>query len=105
MAKVNPEKLISTIASLKARFEAGTIHSMDDLTNFYVTGLIAALGIGYDGFINKCSKPERFIIEDLVKLSQVLDVDIELILKVVVKQASKNVKKREISHLLKINNA
>jgi hypothetical protein len=100
MAKVNSEKLKSTLASLKARFETGTIHSMVDLTSLYVTGLITALGIGYDGFINKCSHPEKFLIEDLVKLSQILDVELELILKVVIKQASKNVKKRDISHLL-----
>lgn len=102
MAKVNPDRLKNTIASLKARFEMGTINSMVDLTNLYVTGIITAIGIGYDGFINKCNNPEKFVIEDLVKLSQLLDVDIELILKVVTKQSIKNVKKRDISHLLKI---
>ena len=74
---------------------------MNDLTDMYITGLIAALGIGYDGFINKCASPEKFVIEDLVKLSQVIDVDINLIMKVVLKQATKNVKPRDISHLLK----
>ncbi|MES2418318.1 MAG: hypothetical protein V4541_09025 [Bacteroidota bacterium] len=98
--KVNPEKLKSTIASLKARFETGTITNMKDLTDLYVTGLINALGIGYDGFINKCSFPERFVMEDIVKLSQLLDVDINLILKVIVKQAKANVKPRDISHLI-----
>ncbi len=99
--KVNSERLKSTIASLKARFETDTITSMNDLTDMYITGLIAALGIGYDGFINKCASPEKFVIEDLVKLSQVIDVDINLIMKVVLKQSTKNVKPRDISHLLK----
>lgn len=99
--KVNSERLKSTIASLKARFETDTITSMNDLTDMYITGLIAALGIGYDGFINKCASPEKFVIEDLVKLSQIIDVDINLIIKVVLKQATKNVKPRDISHLLK----
>lgn len=99
--KVNPEKLKSTLASLKARFETGTISNMKELTDLYVTGLITALGIGYDGFINKCNHPEKFVMEDIVKLAQILDVDINLILAVVVKQAQKNVKPRSISHLLK----
>jgi len=77
-----------------------TIHSMNDLTDMYVTGMLAALGIGYDGFVNKCAAPEKFLIEDLIKLSQVIDVDINLILKIVLKQASKNVQPRDISHLL-----
>ncbi|WP_276348940.1 hypothetical protein [Daejeonella sp. JGW-45] len=98
--KVNSERLKSTIASLKARFETNTITSMNDLTDMYITGLIAALGIGYDGFINKCAAPEKFVIEDLVKLSQIIDVDIDIIVKVVLKQAKKNVKSRDISHLL-----
>lgn len=99
--KVNPERLKSTIASLKARFETDTINSMKDLTDMYVTGMITALGIGYDGFVNKCSSPEKFLVEDLVKLSNIIDVDINKILKVVLRQASKNVKTRDISHLLK----
>lgn len=99
--KINPEKLKSTLVSLKARFETGTIENMSDLTDMYITGLINALGIGYDGFINKCASPEKFIIEDIVKLSQILNVDINLILSVVVRQAQKNVKPRNISHLLK----
>lgn len=101
MAKVNPDRLKSTIVSLKARFETGTIQTMVDLTDLYVTGLIAALGIGYDGFINKCNNPEKFLVEDLIKLSQLLNVDIDLILTVVKKQSIKNVKPRDISHLLK----
>ncbi|WP_345951208.1 hypothetical protein ABDD95_07075 [Mucilaginibacter sp. PAMB04274] len=73
---------------------------MNDLTELYVTGMLAALGMGYDSFVKKCAAPEKFLIEDLIKLSQVLEVDINLILALVVKQASKNVKQRNISHLL-----
>ncbi|MDX3916937.1 MAG: hypothetical protein QHC79_25570 [Pseudosphingobacterium sp.] len=98
--KINPERLRSTIASLKARFETGTISSMKELTSTYITGLITSLGIGYDGFINKCAAPEKFVVEDLIKLSQILNVDIDLIMKVVLREAAKNVKKRDISHLL-----
>lgn len=100
MAKINSERLKGTITSLKARFETNTINSMNDLTDMYVTGMLAVLGIGYDGFVNKCAAPEKFVIEDLIKLSQAIDVDINVILKVVLKQATKNVKPKDISHLL-----
>ncbi|MEJ5996596.1 hypothetical protein WG904_19365 [Pedobacter sp. Du54] len=99
--RINPARLKSTIAALKARFETGTIHSMKDLTGMYVTGMIAAIGMGYDGFVSKCNSPEKFVIEDLLKLADVIEVDISLIMKVVMKQASKNVMKKDISHLLK----
>lgn len=95
--KINSERLKSTIASLKARFETGTINSMQDLTDMYITGLITVLGMGYDGFINKCASPEKFLVEDLVKLSKIIDVDINLIMKVVLKQAVKNVKPKDVS--------
>ena len=74
---------------------------MKDLTDLYVTGLITAIGIGYDGFINKCNNPEKFVMEDIIKLAQILDIDISLILSVILKQAQKNVKPRNITHLLK----
>lgn len=102
--KINSERLKSTIASLKARFETGTITSMNDLTDMYITGLITVLGMGYDGFINKCAAPEKFLIEDLVKMSQIFDVDIDLIIKVVLNQATKKVKPKDISHFLSSQN-
>jgi hypothetical protein len=98
--KINPDKLRSTIASIKARFETNTIHKMSDLSNMNVTGITYLLGMGFEGFIGKCSSPEKFIVKDIVKLSQVLDVDIELIMKVVLKEAQKNVEPRNIKDLL-----
>ncbi|MFN0293602.1 hypothetical protein [Pedobacter helvus] len=98
--KINSERLKSTLVSLKARFETGTITSMDDLTDMYITGLITILGMGYDSFINKCTSPEKFVVEDLVKMSQVFDVDINLIMKVVLSQATKNVKPKDVSRFL-----
>jgi len=99
--KLNPDKVKSTIASMKARFETNTIQKMSDLADMYITGMTKVLGIGYDGFVSKCSSPEKFVIGDLVKLSQILDVDIELIMKVVLKEAKKNVKPRDLNKILK----
>jgi len=99
--KINPDKVKSTIASMKARFETETIHKMSDLSDMYITGMTKILGIGYDGFISKCSSPEKFVVGDLVKLSQILNVDIEVIMKVVLKEAKKNVKPRDLNAILK----
>jgi hypothetical protein len=98
---INPDNLNSTLKSIKARFDTDDIEKMDDISGIYSTGLKAALGMGHDGYVTKFNKPEKFIIEDLIKLSQITNVDIEKILKVVIKQAIKNVPKRDISHLLK----
>jgi len=99
--EINKEKLRSTLLSLASMFETGRIHRMKDLTPMYPTGVVAALGINYGGYMTKCVSPEKFAISDLVKLSQILDVDLEIILKIVTKEAQKNVQPRDLSHLLK----
>ncbi len=73
---------------------------MADIGEMYMTGMIAALGIGNNGYVTKFNAPENFTINDLFKLADVTNTDIELIWKVVKKQASKSYKKRDISSLL-----
>jgi hypothetical protein len=99
--EINKEKLRSTLLSMASMFETGRIKRMKDLTQMYPTGIVAALGINYGGYMTKCVSPEKFAMSDLVKLSQILDLDLEIILKVVTKEALQNVKPRDISHLLK----
>lgn len=66
----------------------------------YKTGLIAALGIGHDGYVTKFNAPENFTVNDILKLADVSNTDAELIWKVIKKQAEKNYNKRDIKHLL-----
>lgn len=98
--RVNPEKLKSTLISIQSRFETGKISKMSEVGSMYTTGLIAALGIGSNGYVTKFNAPEKFTIEDLFKLADVSNTDIELIWKVVKKQASQNYKRRNISNLI-----
>jgi len=100
MAKINPQRLQHTISSLKARFETDAIISMNDVAEMYVTGMFIVMGMGYDAFVSKCAAPEKFTVEELMQLSYVLDVKLELILKVVVKQGKVNFKPKDISHFL-----
>lgn len=98
--KVNPEKLRSTILSMASMFETGRIKKMRDITTMYPTGIVWALGINFGGYMSKCMNPEKFVISDIVKLSNLLSIDIELINKVILKEAQENVQPRDLSNLL-----
>ena len=98
--RVNPETLKNTLKSIKSRFETDSVTEMSEIGRMYKTGMIAALGIGHDGYVTKFRSPENFTINDLLKLADVSDTDIELIWKVVKRQASQNYQKRDISDLL-----
>ncbi len=103
--RVNSAKLKSTLISIQSRFETGKVKIMSDIGEMYVTGMIAALGIGNNGYVTKFNAPENFTINDLLKLADITDTDIELIWQVVKKEAIKNYKKRDISNLLKENHS
>lgn len=98
--KINSEKLKNTLITIKARFETGTVSKMEDVSEIYSTGLIAALGMGHNGYVTKFNAPENFTIHDLLKLADVSNTDIQLILEVVLKQAQANYQKRDISTLV-----
>lgn len=103
--RVNSAKLRSTLISIQSRFETGKVKNMSDIGEMYVTGMIAALGIGNNGYVTKFNAPENFTVNDLLKLADITDTDIELIWQVVKKEAMKNYKKRDISNLLKENHS
>jgi hypothetical protein len=99
--RVNPKTLKNALKNIKSRFETGTVTKMDDVGSMYKTGLISAMGIGHDGYVTKFSAPENFTVNDLFKLADITDTDVELIWEVVKRQANKSYKKRDINHLLK----
>ena len=103
--RVNSAKLKSTLISIQSRFETGKVKKMSDIGEMYVTGMIAALGIGNNGYVTKFNSPENFTVNDLLKLADITDTDIELIWQVVKKEAMKNYKKRDISDLIKENHS
>ena len=84
---------------MASMFETGRVKKMKDIITMYPTGIVAALGINYGGFMAKCAAPEKFVVEDIVKLSQILNIDFDLIWRVVIKESIDNVPKRDISHL------
>ncbi|MCW3118103.1 MAG: hypothetical protein JWM28_2185 [Chitinophagaceae bacterium] len=98
--RVNPDKLKNTLISIQSRFETGKISKMSEVGDMYSTGLLAALGIGSNGYIAKFNAPEKFTVNDLLKLADITNTDVELIWQVVKKQATKSYKKRDISGLI-----
>lgn len=98
--RVNPETLRQALITIRSRFKAGEVKSMKEIYGIYVTGMIAALGIGNEGYVSKFHNPEKFTIEDLLRLADVSETDFDLIWAVVKKEAMANHKKRNIDHLL-----
>lgn len=104
--KIREESIESLLASIKARFENGTIKRMADLTKIgNTTDLKTILGMGFDTLVSRCAAPEKFIIADLVKLSQIANVDIDLIMKVVLKEAAENVGKIDLKKFIEKDSA
>lgn len=81
-------------------FETGRINRMRDITTMYPTGIVWALGINFGGYMTKCASPEKFVFSDIVKLSKLLDIDVNLIVTVILKEANENVNAKDIGHLL-----
>lgn len=101
--RINSKSLKEALVTIRSRFKADEVQKMNDLGKIYVTGIVAALGIGYNGYVTKLASPEYFTIEDLLKLSDVTNTEFDLIWEVVKKEALKNHQKRDINHLLKDN--
>ncbi|MDR2275355.1 MAG: hypothetical protein LBF27_30890 [Sphingobacterium sp.] len=98
--KINLQKLKSTLLSIKARFESNTIHRMNDIANMYSTGLKKALGMGHDSFVTKFDEPHKFTVEDILKLSDITDVDKNIIWNKIVEEVEAKRTKYEINHIL-----
>lgn len=98
--KINSDKLKSTLLSIKARFESNTVQKMTDISDMYSTGLKKALGMGHDSFVTKFSDPKKFTVEDILKLSDVSEVDKDVIWKKILEEVELNRSKHDISHLL-----
>ncbi len=97
--KINPDKLKSSLLSIASLFDTERVERMRDIAPIYPTGIIKALGMNYGGYISKCHFPERFVVEDIIKLAHLLKIDPEVIMKIVLKEARVNVIPRNTDHL------
>jgi len=68
--------------SIKTDFEAGKIKSFEQIFAVMAESRFASeLGMGFITFRNKSNNPGDFTNNELVRISQLLDVDISIILK------------------------
>ncbi|MGV6946775.1 hypothetical protein [Sphingobacterium kyonggiense] len=102
--KVNPDKLKSTLLSIKARFESNTIGKMTEISDMYSTGLKKALGMGHDSFVTKFTEPEKFTVEDVLKLADITGLDKDIIWKKITEEVDSTRTKYDIGHLLSKSN-
>lgn len=78
-------------------FLSGSVKRMKDIEKLYPTMVAKSLGINHSRYIQKLYKPEGFTMGQLDGLAKLLDIDIQLILDVVIKQlnsTSKGFKKK-----------
>ena len=91
------EEKNSQFLALKSMFLSGSVKRMKDIEKLDPTLVAKTLRINHSRYIQRLYKPEGFTIGQLDDLAKLLDIDIQLILNVVVKQLnspSKSVKKK-----------
>ena len=78
--------------AIRSMFVSGSVKRMRDIEKLYPTAVAKSLKINHSRYIQKLYKPEEFTIKQLVALSNLLDLDIQLVLEVVIKQITPSLK-------------
>ena len=79
--------------AIKAMFETGKIKKMTQLEKLSPTKLSKLLGINYGRYIEKLHNPELFALRELVKFSEIIDIDFKLLADTVIAEI---IKKKQI---------
>lgn len=72
--------------AIKAMFETGKINKFIQLEKLSPTKLSKLLGINYGRYIEKLHNPQLFVLRELVKLAEILDIDFKLLTDTVVSE-------------------
>lgn len=72
--------------AIKTMFETGKITKMKQLEKLSPTKTAKALGINYGRYIRKLYNPELFVISELIKLSEILDIKFKNLIEVVIRE-------------------
>lgn len=72
--------------SIKTLFEAGKMDSFKQIDSLIRPSVLAKqLHMGYASYVNKCASPGDFSNNELVRMADLFDVDVNLILKFIFK--------------------
>jgi hypothetical protein len=90
------EAMSPKLKAIRSLFLNGDINEMKDIKELSPTLVTKSLGVNHGRFIKKLYHPEEFTVKHLLALSKLLDLDIQLILNVILKQvnASSKIKKK-----------
>lgn len=84
----NPKNKYDFLA-IKSLFESGIIKSMKLLEKQSPTNMAKALGVNYNTYLDKLSKPELFTIKQIFEMASLCDLDPDLIFQLIKKQSFK----------------
>lgn len=72
--------------AIKSMFLSGSVSRMKDIESLYPTGISKALGMNHSRYIQKLYKPEDFKFKHIHDLSKLLNVEIQIIVDVIIKE-------------------
>ena len=84
---IKEEKKKQFIA-IKSMFLSGSVNRMKDIEKLYPTKVSKALGMNHSRYIQKLYKPEEFKFKNIKALAKLLEIDIQIILDILVKELS-----------------
>ena len=83
--------------AIRSMFISGSVKKMRDIEELYPTLVAKALRINHSRYIKKLYNPQEFTIRHLVELSNIFEIDIQLIWDVISRQiipSAKSVRKK-----------
>ena len=89
MTKNNQHKDPALIA-IGSMFETGRIKKMYTLSELYPTKIAKTLGINYGRYMVKLSNPDKFTIGEILRLSNLLNIEADMITKVIYSELEKS---------------
>jgi hypothetical protein len=83
MAKQDNKDQFVAVSSM---FVSGNVRRMRDIETLYPTAIAKSLKMNHSRYIEKLYKPEEFSMKQLGALANLLEINIQLILDVVIRQ-------------------
>jgi hypothetical protein len=84
--KMPKEEKVNQFVAIRSMFVTGSVKKMRDIEKLYPTMVAKSLRINHSRYIQKLYKPEEFTIKQIAALSDLLEIDVQVILDVIIKQ-------------------
>lgn len=83
--RINEERNSQFIA-IRSMFMSGSVKRMKDIEKLYPTAMAKSLRINHSRYIQKLYHPDEFTIKKLMIFCALLDLDLQVVLDVIVRQ-------------------